>query len=285
MHRNLYAKISVGVVLLLAGIGAFFVIGLFSALEEIAPAAYETGTDSLPTLSAQSWIVFDVGDGEVLYAFNERAVLPIASVTKLMSAARFREENDMSLEATVEWGDTEAEGRAGKLAAGQTYTHHELLFPLLLESSNDAAEVLLRTDPTLVDRMNDFSMLPEIQHTSFADPSGLSPKNISTAYETMVWVRHLYDTQPHIFDITVLPAYYAKENGWINNSPYIEDTAYRGGKHGFTYEANRTAVAFFEEPITGGTFRLLGYVILGSDDLKSDMDMLRSYVRTHTSYR
>jgi hypothetical protein len=70
----------------------------------------------------------------------------------------------------------------------------------------------------------------------------------------------------------------------MNNNPFIADATYKGGKHGFTYSANRTAVSFFEEILASGNTRTIGYVLLGSDDLRSDMELLRQAVRANVRY-
>ena len=66
--------------------------------------------------------------------------------------------------------DVAAEGRAGKLEAGQKYVLRDLLFPLLLESSNDAAAVFERTLGKI--------SFPQVQ---LADASGLSSYNVASA--------------------------------------------------------------------------------------------------------
>lgn len=235
-------------------------------------------------VSAASWIVFDVERGMVLYDHSADTPRSIASVTKLATAARFLEANDLSETTTITADDVATYGYAGKLKDGEDYTLRELLFPLILESSNDAAEALARVDNALLPRMNAYRDELALQHTSFDDPSGLSKDNVSTARELMQLSRHIFEYSPFVFDMSRLREYYAPHNGWVNNNPFFNDKAYRGGKHGFTNAAKLTAVAYFDEPISGTT-RTLGYVLLGSDDLRDDMEALRSFVRHHTSYR
>lgn len=283
--RKTFARITLGVLLVSALCGAVFVYGLYAAVDEIfIPPVYTTDTSTAPELSAKSWLVFDVEMGEVLYEYNADDPLPIASVTKLATAARFLEEGNIDATTTIAWSDVITDGRAGKLSAGEVYTNHELLFPLLLESSNDAASTLERVDAALLERMNSYAEELSLDSTSFKDGSGLSDQNVSTARDLLVLSRHIFITEPHIFDVTRVKEYYSEDNGWINNNPFVDDPSYRGGKHGFTYEANRTVVAFFDELINGGSVRTLGYILLGSDDLEGDMSALRQHVREHTSY-
>ena len=89
--------------------------------------------------------------------------------------------------------------------------------------------------------------------------------------------RNIYRNQPHVFDITVLPQYIGTQTGWMNNNPFVGVEGYKGGKHGYTTAAGRTAVAIFNEEIDGRTLTL-GYIILGSTNLKADMQILRDSV-------
>lgn len=285
MSSRLYTKISVGFILLLALLGSVVVFGAFSATEVLTPPAYVIGDVAAPELSAKSWIVFDEKTGEVLYEHNVDEVLPIASVTKLFIAASFLDHADLFASTTIEWGDVVTEGRSGKLSYGETYSNRELLFPLLLESSNDAATALNRVHPSLLEEVRVFNEGLQLKHTVISDPSGLSDGNVSTARELSLVARHLYKEKPEVFDMTRITSFYSKDNGWINNNPFVGDEAYRGGKHGFTYEAGRTAVAFFGEKFDGGSERTLGYVLLGSANLERDMELLRNFVWQNTRYR
>jgi D-alanyl-D-alanine endopeptidase (penicillin-binding protein 7) len=158
------------------------------------------------------------------------------------------------------------------------YTSYELLFPLLLESSNDAAAALERAGTgDLVALMNQSVRAAGARATTFADASGLSSLNVSSAAELATLTQALYSTEPHLFDITRLNQRLGEYVGWTNNSP-VRDPRYLGGKHGYTEAAGRTLVALFNESLVGGEERVLGYVLLGSADLAADVASLRQYV-------
>lgn len=216
-----------------------------------------------PILSAKAYAVIDIDTGEIIASNNANTVLPIASVTKLFTAASALKASQLDEEVEVTAADVASEGRAGKLAAGQTYTLRELLFPLLLESSNDAAAVFERLLP-----------LDLFVGVSLADASGLSAQNTATAEGLALAVKDLYQHQSQLFDITSLTQYISKETGWINNSPVRDLPGYLGGKHGYTEASNRTLVAIFSEPELAN--RELGYVILGSENVRADLLVLRS---------
>ena len=97
--------------------------------------------------------------------------------------------------------------------------------------------------------------------------------------------RHTYYTNRHLIDISGLSSYLTPQNGWINNNPFALDDAYMGGKHGYTPEAKLTAVSLFEEKLANGSVRVIGYVLLGSNNLEHDMSLLRNHVQHNVSFQ
>ncbi len=234
------------------------------------------------SLNVSAYAIFDVETGEIISAYNDEMVLPIASVTKLITAVASVEKLPKDKEATIIYSDIAEDGRSGRLSVGQHYTSHELLFPLLLESSNDAATALARlSEGELVEDMNELVAKAGAKNMVLNDTSGLSARNVASARDLATVSSYLYKIEPHIFDITQLSKRAGPYVGWTNNSPVLE-TNYRGGKHGYTEAAKRTLVALYEETFPAGK-RTLGYVVLGSEDLRSDMEKLRLFVTESVS--
>lgn len=221
-------------------------------------------TDVAVPVSARAYSVIDIETGTILFSHNADEVLPIASVTKLFTAAALSPAA-YNTPVIITKTDVSTEGRAGKLESGQVYTAHELLFPLLLESSNDAAVAIKRvTGPVAV------------AGTILTDTAGFSPENKLSATTLAREMQQLYHTQPHIFDITTLTQAVGSYTGWVNNSPVASWSGFRGGKHGYTEAAGKTLAAVFEEPALHD--RALGYVLLGSTDIAADAAALRTMV-------
>lgn len=241
--------------------------------------------NEVPEISAPHFLVFDMKSGAVIASKEADVVVPIASLTKLFAAANVLSNYDLQATTTVTWSDLEGDGGAGKLAYGQTYSYRDLLFPLLIESSNDAAEVLARvTGDTLVDGMNDWASTTGATQTQFVDVSGYADGNVSTASDIKLLLTAAFATRHHIFDITTLSQYIGSYTGWLNNNPVAKEAGYRGGKNGYTIAANRTLAAVFDETINGHTYTL-GYIILGSDDIKADFDTLRQFINNSATKR
>ena len=238
-------------------------------------------------VSASAWAIFSLDTGDIVFSKNEDTVLPIASVTKLATAATLLEHYDMMYTTTTTWRDVASEGRAGGLVPGEEFTREQLLFPLLLESSNDAAATLESSLPPqeLIKSMNSYVSEHGLTNTHFKDPSGLSPENKSSARDLARLAYLINIEQPHVTDITRLKQFLYAQHGWQNNNPFITSAGYAWGKHGFTPEAGRTVVAVFEEQFPKNKIALVGYVLLGSSDLKKDVATLRELVRTGVYYR
>lgn len=243
-----------------------------------APAPILSVSGEPGVVSASAYAIFALSDGTILASNNTTAVLPIASVTKLATAASIVKNANLEETVTVTASDLLAEGRAGKLAAGEEYTLRELLFPLLLESSNDAAAVYERaTDGAVIAQMNTLVEEAGMTDTHFADASGLSDRNVSTVGDLVTFIQYLTREYQSVLDITRLKTHVGPYSGLVNNSPVI-DGGYLGGKHGYTVAADRTLVAVFEEQLGAGPVEV-GYVILGSENLVADTEILRAFVR------
>lgn len=240
-----------------------------------------------PPVSARAWGVFDAGTGKLLFGRNADTARPIASVTKLMTAEVALA--TMNLEATTTLSEraVATEGWAGSLAAGDTMTIRELLFPLMLSSSNDAAEAIAEGAGrnVFLEEMNQTAAGLGMESTHYDDPSGLSPKSVSSAEDLAKLLAHLMRERPYLVSITGLSKYIGEEHTWKNINPASSVSTFEGGKHGFTDEAGKTLAAIFDEPLANGETKAIAIVLLDSDDLKADVAALRAFLNTHVAYR
>lgn len=271
-------------VLLVCLIFAYHDVASSPVTESSLPSPEYHVMDIPPVLSAKAFGVFDLLSGEMLVSHNETDVLPIASVTKLATASVLVANYDLEQKVYIEESDLLGEGRAGSLEVGEEYTYRDLLFPLLLESSNDAAEAYERTtEGVLVKKMNQLAEELQLVSTNFVDTSGLADTNQSSVLDLASLLRHIHQETPLVLDISQLRNYVTINKTWTNNSPVREDD-YRGGKHGYTEAANRTAVALFAEDFSVGERQLI-YVILGSNNLTADTEILRNFVAKSVTYQ
>lgn len=277
----MFGRVSIYSVLLLS---VFCVLLLISHIVYF-PDPYDEVSQSalLPTsvaLTTDTWGIFDPQTGEVLYGNNLDSPRPIASVTKLFTAYAALESTKRSQKTTITWSDLNVEGRAGKLYYGEETTPEELLFPLLIESSNDAGEAIRRTLGTdaFTESIETLKQDLSLQNTTITDASGLSPHNVSEVTDLARFYSHVRRTHPHILDITQLGMYIGKDAGLVNNNPARTLETFTGGKHGYTDEAGKTFVGTFRITPEG---REVGVVLLGSEDLLSDINATVTYASDH----
>jgi D-alanyl-D-alanine endopeptidase (penicillin-binding protein 7) len=133
--------------------------------------------------------VQDASSGEMLIARNQGAVLPIASITKLMTAMVILDAG-LNLAQLVAISDEDydrVKGTRSRLRPGTVLTRDELLLLALMSSENRAAASLGRTYPggpdVFVAAMNAKSAVLGMNDTRFVDPTGLSSANVSSAQD------------------------------------------------------------------------------------------------------
>jgi D-alanyl-D-alanine endopeptidase (penicillin-binding protein 7) len=132
-------------------------------------------------------LVQDAGSGETLIAKNQGAVLPIASITKLMTAVVLLDSGVSLQQRVVISGEDNdlVKGTRSRLRPGTVLTRDELLLLALMSSENRAAASLGRTFPggmdAFVAAMNAKAAALGMHDTRFVDPTGLSAANVSSA--------------------------------------------------------------------------------------------------------
>ena len=140
-----------------------------------------------PEVRSSAVMVMDEEDSSVLYSRKADAVLPVASITKLMTALVVLEGHqamDEVLEVTAEDRDTEL-GTTSRLTIGTRLSRGDLLHLALMASENRAAHALGRSYPgglkAFIRAMNQKADALGMRRTHFVDPTGLSGRNVSSA--------------------------------------------------------------------------------------------------------
>jgi serine-type D-Ala-D-Ala endopeptidase (penicillin-binding protein 7) len=143
-------------------------------------------------------LVIDQDTNEVLFNKNAATVLPIASLTKLMTGVVLSEAHlPMNEAITITQDDVDTEkGSRSRLTVGTTLTRGEMLHLALMSSENRAANALGRTYPgglpEFVRLMNAKARLLGMRATRYVEPTGLSSQNQSSAQDLAVLVNAAY---------------------------------------------------------------------------------------------
>ena len=160
-------------------------------------AGLHSARDALALKSSVA-LVIDQDTKEVLFQKNESAVLPIASLTKLMTGVVVSEAKlPMEEMITISQADVDTEkGSRSRLSVGTVLSRGELLHLALMSSENRAAHALGRTFPgglsVFVNLMNAKASSLGMRSTRYVEPTGLSSKNQSSATDlaTLVGYAH-----------------------------------------------------------------------------------------------
>ncbi len=157
------------------------------------------GTLDPLALKSSVALVLDQDTNEVLFSKNSHAVLPIASLTKLMTAVVVTEAQlplDEILTVTQDDVDTE-KGSSSRLSVGAQLTREEMLHLALMSSENRAAHALGRHYPggltAFVRAMNAKALQLGMSDTRYVEPTGLSSNNQSSARDLATLVNAAYD--------------------------------------------------------------------------------------------
>ena len=155
------------------------------------------GGDALALKSSVA-LVIDQDTNEVLFSKNPGAVLPIASITKLMTGLVVSEaKQPMDEVITISQDDIDTEkGSRSRLAVGTQLTRGEMMHLALMSSENRAANALGRHYPggieMFVAAMNRKAQGLGMRDTRYVEPTGLSSRNQSSAQDLAVLVKEAY---------------------------------------------------------------------------------------------
>jgi D-alanyl-D-alanine endopeptidase (penicillin-binding protein 7) len=230
-----------------------------------APIKLPTG---IPGLTASAYLVGDINTGQVYLEQNSNRVLPVASMSKLVTAFVATDMMDLGTVITISSSTLSAPPDYSNLRLDERFTLQEILQPLLLSSSNVAAEAIATTSDRakFMEMMSSYAWEIGMPKSFFADPSGISPHNAASARDLFELAKYLVVHRPDILAVTRTPeasiATTTEHGGHmiVSTHPFVRDPRFIGGKTGRTPEAGETMMTILnmnESPIV--------FIILGSD--------------------
>ena len=215
-------------------------------------AGLHESADSLELKSGVA-LVLDQDTDEVLFSKNSQAVLPIASLTKLMTAMVLTEAHlDMAAPLTITDDDIDTEKNSrSRLRVGTTLRREEMLHLALMSSENRAAHALGRTYPgglvPFVAAMNAKALMLGMKDTHYVEPTGLSSKNQSSARDLATLVKAAHEVQI-IRELSTSPEYLVEVGNravaFHNTNGLVKSPQWEIGlqKTGYITEAGRCLV-------------------------------------------
>ena len=227
----------------------FFVLALSVGFAQ----AGERDTIRKIALRSSSALVQDAETGETVYGKNAETVVPIASITKLMTAMVVLDAGqDLDEKITLSREDAvQMKGSRSRLRSGLSLTRGELLLLALMSSENRAAAALGQNYPggleSFVDAMNAKAAALQMDESRFVEPTGLSPANVSTASDLAKMVRAAHE-YPLIRDYSTKSRATVRASGrplqYGNTNNLVRSSYWEIGlsKTGYISEAGRCLV-------------------------------------------
>lgn len=236
-------------------------------------------------------------EDKILFKKNTEKIIPIASLTKLMTAVVAIENYNLSDMIVVGQNSVSQIGSRAPLNLKDTMSVNDLLHLILIESSNQAAFALSEGmglsltqnqessgSQKFVDLMNKKAREIGMKKTFFKEPTGLSAENISSVDDLVKLSKYILKNHPEIVRIskiieTDLPSYgkLSTTNQLLAENPDIV-----GGKTGFTIDANGCLLLIINNFKSED---YLIYIILGANDRFLEMKKMIDWVNTAYSWQ
>jgi len=245
-----------------------------------------------PMISGKSALIYDTDSNRFLYEEDTDSKLPIASLTKILSAVVVLERLDSNDIVTITEKSIKVDGEKQDLYLGEKLTVRNLLKLMLIESSNDAAYALAEHAKSLginfVGEMNVKARNLDMNDSFFTDPAGLDDSAYSTARDLVKLVQYSLNYK-EIWDISAeKTAIVESSDERIKHSitstnrllGLIKDII--GGKTGYTDGAGQCMILVASVPDYPG--KIIS-IVLGSNDRFGDTQKLVEWTRMAYRWR
>lgn len=241
-----------------------------------------TKNSQFPQISVESYLIADLDSGFVFAEKDSKEQLPTASLAKLMTAVVLSENVDLRKSIQITSKMLEGYGLTEGLDIGKSFRLVELLYPLLISSSNDAAVALsyfLSWNKT-VKLMNEKAKAILMENTEFVGPGGFAAENVSTAQDLFYLVRYILNNRPPLLKITKGEEVQAfgeiRFQDLNNKNLFFEDPNFIGGKTGYIPSSKYNGIFIFRFPAENNSERRIAIILLGSTNLDDNSESLKN---------
>ncbi len=237
-----------------------------------------------PDVTATSVLIYDLTTKKTTYSKNPRMKVPLASLTKIMTAVIALENKKKDDKYIVKKEDLVGEDSMG-LTEGEVLTLEELLYGLILHSGNDAAETIASNYPngrtSFIKAMNDKAKALGLKDTNFTNPSGLEGDGVqyTTTYDLLVMTNFALTNFPlfakiaETFEYTI-PQNLTHKEFYMQNETNLLSTypGVKGVKTGYTPEAGLCLISYLDYK----GHKIIA-ILLGSSNRRDEMKELLDY--------
>jgi D-alanyl-D-alanine endopeptidase (penicillin-binding protein 7) len=213
--------------------------------------------EQVPDIRAEAAIIYNPVTHQVIWEENSNATRSIASITKVMTAVVFLEHaTDLASEYDVDPVDTRAASTT-YLKARERVTPNTLLHLMLIGSDNAAARMLARISPFgsagFIDHMNAKAKELNLDATHYADPCGLDPNNVSSAFDMAQLISFAANDEriSSIMRMSEDTVFTSRRTITVHSTNKLlagGDVPVRGGKTGFIRQAGYCLATLLQMP-------------------------------------
>lgn len=242
-----------------------------------------------PTLDVKSFLISNLATEEVILEKNSKEVLPIASLTKLMTGVVSSELIYLGRSIHIDQNILSSSQNTFNPTKGENYIAFDLLYPLLMQSSNEASRILADFIGRnyFIDNMNKKAISLSMNNTNFGDTSGELASNTSNTEDLSKLLRYIYFKRKFILDITKGKQDYRFEGRKLDNlknfNELIEEEKLVGIKNGKTTSAKETIAGVWEFETKTGKVPI-SIIILGSEDRERDTETLIDWLKQNFEF-
>lgn len=272
---------------------------LFYKPSGVVPVA--TQTDPAPEVGVKGYVVIDRVSGLILAEHEAGVQRPIASLTKLMTAGLVLEQGVSLSKLQAITSNDMVGGSSLGVKAGTTFSVSDLFYAALLPSANDAANALAASTglsrTSFVAEMNKRVQTLSLPRTSFADPTGIDEKNVSTPREFAALAETIFSlpsirrvSQTGTRTITAKPSntpITVKNSDDLLTKPDYDHLYVTAGKTGYLGPEVGWNLSVAMKPMKGPSHELI-IVLLGGNTLKqtmADADRLGQWAWEHYTWK
>jgi serine-type D-Ala-D-Ala carboxypeptidase (penicillin-binding protein 5/6) len=242
-----------------------------------------------PKLTANSALAYDHNSGSILFTLDFDDKLPIASLTKIISALVVIDSGKINDVVTITKEDTLVIGANSGLVTGEKILASDLMKAMLIASHNDSTYALTRyvggTKEDFVDLMNQKAVTLGMNNTNFTNPVGFdAPEHYSTCQDLVLALREFLKNpfldgivKTQETEIKSIDGEYTHPIK-TTNKLMLEDSSIIGVKTGYTTEAKGNLII---RSVEGDADVVT--IVLGSDDREGDTRKILDWI--HTVYK
>lgn len=235
----------------------------------------------VPEVTAAAVLAADVETGEILFEKNKNDAFPLASVSKLMTGVVALDRLSLTQKVTITRDAYNTYGNSGGFSVGEIFSLQDLLYGMILPSSNDAAEAFREMLPDFLEQMNAKAKALGMTAAHYHDSSGLSTENIASANDLFKLMKYIYEYRPQLLEVTKTAHYTAssqkQRHTWTNINWPAGDKSFLGGKAGWIEDSLQTMVGVYAVRVSEYNARPIAIIVLGSRNRVGDIRALVHY--------